>query len=120
SLYAVVLCPHIPLCSLFTDSQPPAIYPLSLHDALPISINAALSATSGAGGGTVFFPPGTYVCTGTLNAGGTVGVILQGAGGRSGGAATATLLRYTPSAGARFIDGRASAGLCIPDASSRA
>src|SRR5262249_39435883 len=79
------------------------------------AIQAALTATSAAGGGTVFFPPGTYVCTGTLNVGGTVGVILQGAGGRSGGAATATLLRYTPSAGTRFIDGRASAGLCIRD-----
>src|SRR5262249_51553665 len=78
------------------------------------AINAAITA-AGAAGTTIFFPPGTYICSGALTLGGSTGIILQGSGGRSGGAATASILRYTPSTGARFIDGRASAGLCIRD-----
>jgi Pectate lyase superfamily protein len=80
--------------------------------AIQAAINAANAISTG-GKAVVYFPPGTYVCTGTLTPG-SPSQIWQAAGGRSSGANTATLLRYTGT-GARFIDARNTTGFQLRD-----
>src|SRR5215469_3699081 len=76
--------------------------------ALNTAIAAAVAAKA-----QLSLPPGNYIITGALSCGSTTGLIIQGHGGRSAGAATPTLITYTPSTGARVIDARSSVGFAL-------
>lgn len=57
-------------------------------------------------GGVLYFPPGIFRCTAVLDFTEKVHVIIMGAGGRSPGAAPATIVRYSGANIARFFDCR--------------
>ncbi len=73
---------------------------------------AALPAT----GGILFFPPGrTFLCSTTLNFSGKANVIIQGHGGRSAGAGTASRLIYTGGGSGSFLNFQSTFGTVIRD-----
>jgi hypothetical protein len=80
------------------------------------ALNATITALPATGG--VVLVPGSgsvYNFTGAVAASQKINVIIQGSGGLSGGAGTASLLRFTPATAARFIDFRSSAGCQLRD-----
>jgi hypothetical protein len=78
--------------------------------AIQAAINS-LTQTGVARGGTVYFPPGTYLCTGSLSCNSMYGVVFMGAGGVGPGDSIRPVsqLVYTGT-GARFLDFRSSNG----------
>jgi hypothetical protein len=81
------------------------------------AIQAAINATQAGAhkGGTVWFPAGTYKCLTYLNLKNTANVILAGNGGRTAGAAAASILSYQGVDTANFINVQSSLGTQIRD-----
>jgi hypothetical protein len=81
--------------------------------AIQAAINA-LTQTGTARGGTIYFPPGSYLCSGSLSCNSMYGVVLLGAGGIGPGDSIRPIsqLVYTGT-GARFLDFRSSNGCRI-------
>lgn len=82
------------------------------HDDAPAVIAARRALTDS--GGTVLFPPGTYRCARTLDFDDSRSIQLRGAGGVSGGASQASILRAA-NPGAPLVSARSAIGLGITD-----
>jgi len=77
-------------------------------------IQGAISAAAAGGLGTVFFPPGTYICASRLTIpAGAQGVTLLGSGGSTSGATLPTNLRFTGAGPATFLTAGATDGTNI-------
>lgn len=73
----------------------------------------ALPSGSSFKGGMVFFPPGLYKCTGSLDVSETYGVVLKGPGGVSNSTRGGAALQFTGTGSGRFIDARSTYGLTL-------
>lgn len=76
------------------------------------AIKAAIASLP-ASGGTVLFPPGEYLCATALDLHGTRSVTLLGLGNATGGAAAASVLKYTGEGATPFINGRSTTGFRV-------
>lgn len=73
------------------------------------AVQAAIDACIAAGGGEVYFPLGSYLCT-AVTIGNETGVILKGAGRPTSGSGPQSRLLYAGT-GTRFLDLRSSSGV---------
>jgi hypothetical protein len=81
--------------------------------AIQAAINA-LTQTGTARGGTIYFPPGSYLCSGSLSCNSMYGVVFLGAGGIGPGDSIRPISQLIYSGtGARFLDFRSSNGCRI-------
>ncbi len=76
------------------------------------AVQSAIDAANTANGGTVYFPAATYQFASSLSLDTYKSVKLVGAGSPTGGAATATILRYAGT-GSAFISAHSSVGVEI-------
>jgi hypothetical protein len=76
---------------------------------------ASVISVCGTNGGTITFPPGVFNFAGQIGLNVKRNIILQGSGGRSAGAATATIIQYTGTVSSVFINLNSSIGCSIRD-----
>lgn len=101
------------------QSQPPGQFDVVSYGAdasgtsdSTAAIQRAIDDAARAGGGTVFFPAGTYACSRPLNADRSAGVQLLGMGAETVSAERVATLRYE-GGGRAFISARSTAGFGI-------
>lgn len=78
------------------------------------AIQSAITAIP-ATGGKLFFPAGSFKCTGTLDFSNRRNIIVQGVGGTSGGATTASLLWTSQTGSGTFLNVKGTAGVLFED-----
>lgn len=78
------------------------------------AIQAAIDAMP-ADGGVLYFPTGSWKCSGSISIEGRRNIIFQGTGGRSAGAQTGSLLYTNMTGSGRFINVRSSSGVQFRD-----
>lgn len=74
------------------------------------AIQAAINAIP-ASGGTLYFPPGDYICGSGWTLTDRRSIRVLGAGNPTGGATAASMIRFTQTSGSRIIDARGAVGV---------